>query len=324
MTPPRSERVLLTAIGHQPILHVVDTVKALDHSAIVRDADHGAATLSSNPTKKSHDALAALGVQSSCWLVGEDDLRCVGERAGDRNALLLAAGESFRQVPLTFADAQIIEQLLRDAHGPGPRDSSGLQRHQHVFSRGQEQDEIVRLKDEAEMLPTEPAKVSHLPSVVESRDPSDRDTPARRLDDAGHGRQQRRLSGAARPKDGHELAAPSPDARLAQRGHGRATAAVDLCQVLDADDFHVVTRSGPRRRRRGERAGSPWRSRSGRSPTRSRAASAGRPPPRARAAATYRRSDVPRPARPRTRSGREPAIPAGPTRRWCGSGYRSA
>src|SRR5450759_1218264 len=153
--PPRSGRVLLmgrtsfarssirSAIGHQTVLHVVDMVKALDHPAVVRDADDCAALLSSDPTEQRHDALAALGVQSGGRFVGEDDLGVVCERTGDGDALLLATRQCLRQVPLAFSDAQVVEQVLCDAHGPGPRDASGLQRHQHVLSRGQEQDEVV-------------------------------------------------------------------------------------------------------------------------------------------------------------------------------------
>jgi hypothetical protein len=43
--------------------------------------------------QQRHHLGAALGVERRGWLVGKDQRRLVGQRAADRHALLLAAGQ---------------------------------------------------------------------------------------------------------------------------------------------------------------------------------------------------------------------------------------
>ncbi len=48
--------------------------------------------------EKRHDFFAGLGIEVAGWLVGQDDRRIVDQRAGDRDALALSAGEFVRLV----------------------------------------------------------------------------------------------------------------------------------------------------------------------------------------------------------------------------------
>ena len=63
------------------------------------------------------DLHAGAEVELAGRLVGEQDRVAGGERAGDRDALLLAAGELVRKVPGAVAEADALEHLGRDAAG---------------------------------------------------------------------------------------------------------------------------------------------------------------------------------------------------------------
>jgi hypothetical protein len=141
---------------------------------------------------------------SSCAVGSSARTTCggVGESASDGDTLLFAPGEVFGQMALALADTEIVEQLLSDRHCGPTLAAVDFQGDEHVLARGEERDEVVGLEDEAEMFPAEPAQITYLPAVVVDGDPADGDTPARRLDDAGNGRQQRRLTGATGPKNG--------------------------------------------------------------------------------------------------------------------------
>jgi hypothetical protein len=57
-------------------------------------------------------------VEVASRLVAEQDLGVVGERAGDRDTLLLAAREARRAVPGTRREADPLEQPGRPFPGP--------------------------------------------------------------------------------------------------------------------------------------------------------------------------------------------------------------
>ena len=63
--------------------------------------------------KQVHDRPGALGIERGGRLVGQDNARIVGERAGDRDPLRLTAGEFARHCVLAALDAEIGQQLER-------------------------------------------------------------------------------------------------------------------------------------------------------------------------------------------------------------------
>jgi hypothetical protein len=123
--------------------------KSSTHSAVVGDTDNGTAFFAGDLAKQAHHAFAALGIERGGGLISEDDLRRVRQGAGNGDALLFAPGEFLGQVVLTFADAEEIEQFLRDPHGFRAGHSVDFQRDKNVLTRRQEWYQVVRLEDEA-------------------------------------------------------------------------------------------------------------------------------------------------------------------------------
>jgi hypothetical protein len=61
--------------------------------------------------ENGHDLLAALAVQRSSRFIGQDDRPAVHERAGDADALLLAARELVGMVLQPVAQAEFSQQV---------------------------------------------------------------------------------------------------------------------------------------------------------------------------------------------------------------------
>ena len=97
-----------------------------------------------------HDVPPGRRVQVARRLVGQDDRRIVGERAGDRDALLLPAGQLRRIVVRAIGQADLLQQLPRAGGGVAP--AGNLHRHQHVLERGQRRHQVEELEDEPDLL----------------------------------------------------------------------------------------------------------------------------------------------------------------------------
>jgi len=80
--------------------------------------------------------------------------RIIGERAGERDTLLLASGQLRRIVMGAPRQAHFLEQHL----GARPRvgGARDLHRHGDVLVGGQRRDEVKELKDESDLLAAKP------------------------------------------------------------------------------------------------------------------------------------------------------------------------
>ena len=106
-----------------------------------------------------HDALARLRVEVPRGLVGQQDQGPVDEGAGDRDPLLLTAGELVGQVVPLVGQADQVEHLrhLVRHHVPGPADD--LEREGHVLEDRLVGQEAEVLEDAADVA----AQVRHPP-----------------------------------------------------------------------------------------------------------------------------------------------------------------
>src|SRR5512132_258021 len=93
-------------------------------------------------------------------LVGEDHVRLDGECAGDRDALLLAAGELRRQVIGALRETDLGEERLRALAQPDLGDSGGGELRLDVLERGQRRDQVELLEDEPERAQAELGKLA--------------------------------------------------------------------------------------------------------------------------------------------------------------------
>ena len=87
-------------------------VHALGQAEIVGDGDHGLAAIDDLAQHLEH-LLAGLGVERAGRLVGQDDVRVVGERAGDGDALALAAGKLVRPLVHVIGKPERRQQVAR-------------------------------------------------------------------------------------------------------------------------------------------------------------------------------------------------------------------
>ena len=121
---------------------------------VVRHQHQGRLARMIDGQQQIHDVPAVGAVEIAGRLVGEQDRRIVGQRAGNRDPLLLAAGELRRIVMPAAGQAHLVEQRVRAAAGvaaPG-----NLHRHQDVLARRQRRHQVEELEDEADLLAAQP------------------------------------------------------------------------------------------------------------------------------------------------------------------------
>ena len=170
------------------------------------------------PQQVQH-ALAVLGVELAGDLVGQQHVAAQGEAAGQRGALLLAAGELLDQLVGLVGQAQPVQRLDGTAAGLRRLDAAGDQRDLDVLAGGQDRGEPVVLRHQHDLL-------GHRVVPVAQGDAVDRDRAADRPDQPGHGPQQRGLAGARRPGDREHPA---------RHGVHRDVAQHDVAVVRDRD-----------------------------------------------------------------------------------------
>src|SRR5438067_8004696 len=98
-----------------------------------------------------HHRLTVLRVEVPGRLVGEEDERIARDGAGDRHALLLAAGELAGHVACAVAHADAVEGVLDALLAIGRRHSPVRERELDVLEDGQVADQVEALEDEADV-----------------------------------------------------------------------------------------------------------------------------------------------------------------------------
>ena len=116
--------------------------------------------------RTADDLGAGVAVEVAGRLVGEDERRLGDERAGDRDALLLAARQLGRLVVEPVAEAEPLERGRARRGALAPADALVEQRRRDVVERRRPRQQVVRLEDEADRPAAEPRQAV----VVEVRD----------------------------------------------------------------------------------------------------------------------------------------------------------
>ena len=81
-----------------------------DQALVVADAEHSRTMRTRDPVQGVDDDLAVAGVERTGRLVGEQQLRFLGQRARDRDALFLATGKFGRTQVHAAGEAEITER----------------------------------------------------------------------------------------------------------------------------------------------------------------------------------------------------------------------
>ena len=176
--------------------------------------------------EQADDVVAGLGVEVAGRLVGQDDGRLAGQRAGDGDALLLAAGEVVRQAVQLFLKPQQRDNL----HDEGLIRFPAVQgdREDDVFPDAQHRHQVVVLEDKADLLAAEDGgllagKVCKLGAAHLDAALGGGVQPAQHVEQGGFAR-----TGGA--DDGGEFAALDVQVHPVQRAHLRFAAAVVFFQ----------------------------------------------------------------------------------------------
>ncbi len=194
---------------------------------VVRDHRDGLAVLAARSGEQSQHLAPGLRVEVSGGLVGEDQIRCGGEGAGDRHALLLTAGQLVR----TMSEPRTEPERLDKSVDARPLDRTRpttveLERKHDVAERIERRDQVERLEDEADASTPQDREVD----VTEAGDlgVSDPGTPFGGIVESRHDVHQGGLAGTGRPHDRGELPTADADAHIVQRTDGALAGAVGL------------------------------------------------------------------------------------------------
>src|SRR5699024_110237 len=145
-----------------------------------------------------YDLAAGLAVEISGQLVGEQEPRPRDERAGERNALLLAARELGGEMCDTMRETDLAEQFGGALEGIGL--AAELQRQGDVLQRRHGRHEMEGLEDDADAGAARERErvLAHGGEIVTG----DFDAPGRRLLETGHNHKKRCLARSTGPDDG--------------------------------------------------------------------------------------------------------------------------
>ena len=102
-------------------------------------------------SRRVKTASAVRGVEVAGGLIGEQDFGVGDEGAGERDALLLAAGELTGAVLGALGKADFSQPGLGSGEGLFAGDAGGEQRHGDVLKRGELWHEVVELPDVADL-----------------------------------------------------------------------------------------------------------------------------------------------------------------------------
>src|SRR3989442_1551512 len=182
--------------------------------------------------KQLHDFDARFAIKVAGRLIGKEDRRVRDQRAGDRNALLLAARELVGEVARPLQEADRFECRHRPL--AALLAVAGVdERHLDVVHGARARNQVIGLKDEADLSIANPGQLV----VTERRDVVAIEDVAAGgwLIEAADQVHQAALARARRPHDGDELALRDVERNPFEGGYLHLTSEVDLCDALEGD-----------------------------------------------------------------------------------------
>jgi hypothetical protein len=160
------------------------------------------------------DAASTVSIEIPGRLVGEQDARGVRECPGDRDALLLTAGELAWKVVQPVGEPDAAEQLARARRGTVL--AAELERHLHVLRGRERRDELKGLKHKPNFLAAKPCArvLVHGGEVGPVQD----HRATRGCIESGEQTEQRCFATPGRPDDGDERALRDRKRHVAEHG----------------------------------------------------------------------------------------------------------
>ena len=229
------DRVRRADLNHAGPVHHRDPVGHGKRLAlVVGDIDRGDAERLLELLDPVFHLLAELLVERAQGLVEQQDLGLDDQHPGERDPLLLAAGELPLIAPLVAAEIHLIERPLHAHPNLPPRRLPYLQAERDIVEHIHVRKDRVVLKDD----PDSPLLRRQQRHVLAA----DQHPAVIGADEARDHAQCRRLAAARRAEQGEELALLDPQAQVIDRER----LAVALSQVRELDVRHAVPRSRSR------------------------------------------------------------------------------
>ena len=124
-----------------------------DHRHFVRDEQDRQAKLRVDAGEKVEDRARRFRIERRSRLVGEQHLRVRGERAGDADALLLAAGEFGRVAIALVGKSDEKEELVDPRPDRGAVVAGDLERQGDILGGSPRREQVEMLEDHADRTP---------------------------------------------------------------------------------------------------------------------------------------------------------------------------
>ena len=188
------------------------------HVRFVGDHDDGDALFAVERHQQFHDLVAALAVEVAGRFVGEQQQRIGDDGAGDRHALLLAAGKFGRRVPRAFGQADPLQRGARRRMALGDRFAAVEQRQLDVFQCRRPCQQVEALEDEAQAAPAQQRALVAVELL--DGDAAEAVGAAAWRVEAAEQVHRRRFAGTARSHHRDELAGGDGEVDAAQRLEG--------------------------------------------------------------------------------------------------------
>ena len=201
--------VRLLELLEAAVLEPEDAVGDVADAVVVGDDDDRAVLRLRDIVEELDDFVAVAGVEVGGRFVGEDELRVVGQGAGDRDALALAAGEGLRLRAEAVGHAEVGEEGGGALAGFAPADAGEVQGDLDVLAGVEGLEQVEALEDEAEIVPAELRQMA----LLERGDfaPVHTNGAGSGAQEAADKREEGRLAGARGAHDQHEFAAPDAE-----------------------------------------------------------------------------------------------------------------
>src|SRR6267142_6210387 len=198
-------------LAHSSVLHHDDAVGHGERFVlVVSDVDGGAAELAVDAADLGAHLEAQARIEVGERLVHQHERRLDHDSAGDRYALLLAAGELARQLLLVTGELHHPQRLVDAALDLGARHAAHAQAEADVAPHAHVREERVVLEHHAEAALLGRQRVD-AQLVEPDRAGGEREEPRDAVE-------RGRLAAARRPEQRDELAAPDGDGQAVERG----------------------------------------------------------------------------------------------------------
>src|SRR5579862_1933409 len=211
-----------------------DAVRDVEDAVVVGHEYYGTAVALGERVQPVHDVAPRLPVERGGRLVGQDDARPSAERARNRDPLLLPARELIRELRRMLGEADAGEDLVRArADRAGCLAVLALHRHLDVLAGGQRVEQVVMLKDVADLPPhTHEIGLGGVAQLVPEHAQASGLRGAERADQ----REERRLPRPRRPGEDDDLPRLDGERYLVENLLAERAAPVVVADPIDDDE----------------------------------------------------------------------------------------